>query len=42
MITSCRSNHDLENFYFLSSNEIQSFWEAHKIGKNLPHGLDVY
>jgi hypothetical protein len=22
--------------------EVQTFWEAHKIWKNLPHDLDVY
>ena len=23
-------------------NKVRTFWEAHKIWKNLPHGLDVY
>ena len=30
------------NFNHLSLNKVWTFWEAHKIWKNLPNGLEVY
>ena len=30
------------SFYMKNIDKVRTFWEAHKIWKNLPHGLYIY